>query len=59
MKRSKETGMLLIYPLHPDVEVFDRLKIKFSNTLVPVGIGISFSGDAEGSMFNKKSLSNK
>ncbi|MEH7464128.1 Z1 domain-containing protein [Bacillus thuringiensis] len=56
MKRHKENGMLLIYPLHPEVEVFDRLGIEFDSTLVPIGIGISFSGDGENSIFNKRKI---
>ncbi|HDR4604107.1 Z1 domain-containing protein [Bacillus cereus] len=59
MKRKKETGLLLVYPLHPKVEVFDRLGIEFSSNLVPIGIGISFSGDEENSTFNKREIRKK
>jgi hypothetical protein len=41
-KRPKERGVLLIYPLHPKVNVFKSLGITFSNRLVPIGIAISF-----------------
>jgi len=40
--RPKEKGMLLIYPLHPGVEVFKSLNISFCENMVPVGIAISF-----------------
>jgi len=40
--RPKERGMLLIYPLHPKVKVFDELGITFSRSLVPIGIALSF-----------------
>ncbi|ARF66919.1 endonuclease [Paenibacillus larvae subsp. pulvifaciens] len=40
--RSKERGMLLIYPLHPKVKVFDSLGFVFSKHMVPIGFGISF-----------------
>ncbi|MEW9053954.1 MAG: Z1 domain-containing protein [Neobacillus sp.] len=41
-KRPKEKGLLLIYPLNPNVEVFKNLDVPFSETLVPVGIALSF-----------------
>ncbi|WP_409294057.1 Z1 domain-containing protein [Peribacillus sp. SCS-26] len=40
--RSKENGLLLFYPLNPNVKVFQSTGIGFSNKLVPVGIAISF-----------------
>lgn len=40
--RSKERGMLLIYPLHPKVKVFDSLNLPFNENLVPIGIALSF-----------------
>lgn len=40
--RPKEKGMLLIYPLHPKVKVFDNLGFAFNEKMVPIGIGISF-----------------
>ncbi|WP_430494255.1 Z1 domain-containing protein [Rossellomorea marisflavi] len=40
--RNKENPLLLIYPLHPEVEPFKRLKLDFSEHLVPIGIAISF-----------------
>lgn len=40
--RSKEKGMLLIYPLHPKVLVFDTLHFTFGENMVPIGIAISF-----------------
>ncbi|AET59165.1 endonuclease [Paenibacillus terrae HPL-003] len=40
MLRRKENGMLLIYPLHPKVKVFESLS--FSEKMVPIGIAISF-----------------
>lgn len=40
MQRPKEKGILLIYPLHPKVEVFKSLS--FNKYNVPVGIAISF-----------------
>ena len=41
-KRNKEHGLLLIYPLNPNVNVFKSTNIPFSENLVPIGIGISF-----------------
>ncbi|TDL67432.1 endonuclease [Rhodococcus qingshengii] len=40
--RSKKRGLLLIYPLNPNVTVFKSLEVPFSDTLVPIGIAISF-----------------
>lgn len=40
--RPKEKGILLIYPLHPKVKVFETLGFSFSKSMVPIGIGISF-----------------
>lgn len=40
--RPKEKGMLLIYPLHPKVKVFESLSNIFSDKMVPIGIAISF-----------------
>jgi hypothetical protein len=40
--RPNENGMLLIYPLHPKVKVFDNLGFAFCENMVPIGIGISF-----------------
>jgi hypothetical protein len=40
--RPKERGVLLIYPLHPKVKVFDSLNVTFHERLVPIGIAISF-----------------
>lgn len=40
--RPKEKGMLLIYPLHPKVKVFESLSFNFSEKMVPIGIAISF-----------------
>lgn len=40
--RSTEKGMLLIYPLHPKVKVFESLSFTFSEKMVPIGIAISF-----------------
>ncbi|PCN43648.1 endonuclease [Brevibacillus laterosporus] len=54
LKRPKENGMLLIYPLNPEVTVFKNLDVKFSKTLVPIGIAISFPGTV-GTSHNKKS----
>jgi hypothetical protein len=42
--RSKENGLLLIYPLNPTVDVFKSLNVPFSETLVPLGIAFSFPG---------------
>jgi hypothetical protein len=41
-KRPKEKGLLLIYPLNPNVPVFKNLDVSFSETLVPIGIALSF-----------------
>jgi hypothetical protein len=41
-KRPKEKGLLLIYPLNPNVQVFKNLDVPFSETLVPIGIALSF-----------------
>ncbi|WP_342673076.1 Z1 domain-containing protein [Cytobacillus kochii] len=40
--RNKENPLLMIYPLHPDVEPFIKLNINFSEDLVPIGIALSF-----------------
>lgn len=40
--RNKENPLLMIYPLHPDVEPFIKLNIDFSEDLVPIGIALSF-----------------
>ena len=40
--RSKENGLMLIYPLHPEVPIFKSLDVKFSSKLVPIGIAFSF-----------------
>ncbi|PRS76177.1 endonuclease [Bacillus sp. LNXM65] len=42
--RSKENGLMLIYPLHPEVPIFKSLDVKFSSKLVPIGIAFSFPG---------------
>ncbi|WP_077212399.1 Z1 domain-containing protein [Bacillus dakarensis] len=41
-QRDKEKGLLLIYPLNPNVRVFKSLNVPFSNQLVPIGIAFSF-----------------
>ena len=46
-KRGKEKGLLLIYPLNPNVDVFESINVPFSENLVPIGIGISFPGSDE------------
>jgi hypothetical protein len=40
--RTKEKGLLLIYPLNPNVPVFKSLGVSFSTNLVPIGIAFSF-----------------
>nr|WP_096156917.1 Z1 domain-containing protein [Bacillus sp. FJAT-45066] len=40
--RNKENPLLMIYPLHPDVEPFKKLNINFTEDLVPMGIALSF-----------------
>lgn len=40
--RDMEKGLMLIYPLHPKVPVFESLNIPFSSNLVPIGIAFSF-----------------
>jgi hypothetical protein len=40
--RPKEKGLLLIYPINPNVPVFESLGIPFSKNLVPIGIAFSF-----------------
>lgn len=40
--RSKDKGLLLIYPLNPSVKSFKSLDIPFSENLVPIGLAISF-----------------
>lgn len=42
--RPKESGLLLIYPLNPNVPVFKSTGVPFSENLVPIGIAISFPG---------------
>jgi Z1 domain len=41
-KRPIERGLLLIYPLNPKVPVFNNLDVTFSETLIPIGIALSF-----------------
>ncbi|MCM3671072.1 Z1 domain-containing protein [Mesobacillus maritimus] len=41
-KRPKERGVLLIYPLNPKVRAFSSLGIDFHESLVPIGIALSF-----------------
>ncbi|WP_370221728.1 Z1 domain-containing protein [Cytobacillus sp.] len=43
-QRHKKKGLILIYPLHPQVDVFKSLDVEFSSQLVPIGIAISFPG---------------
>ncbi|PGN62197.1 endonuclease [Priestia megaterium] len=57
--RPKENGVLLIYPLHPGVNIFSNLDIEFTNTLVPIGIALSFPGDERDSSFDKKKVYEK
>lgn len=40
--RNEGNPLLLIYPLHPEVEPFSKLNINFSEDLVPIGIALSF-----------------
>ncbi|MFJ7729611.1 Z1 domain-containing protein [Neobacillus sp. NPDC097160] len=40
--RPRERGLLLIYPLNPNVDVFKSLNVPFSDNLVPIGLSISF-----------------
>ncbi|WP_054957081.1 Z1 domain-containing protein [Paenibacillus dakarensis] len=40
--RPKKKGMLLIYPLHPQVKIFQNLGFAFNENMVPIGIAISF-----------------
>ncbi|MFF2447918.1 Z1 domain-containing protein [Neobacillus sp. NPDC058068] len=40
--RPRERGILLIYPLNPNVDVFKSLDVPFSDNLVPIGLSISF-----------------
>ncbi|WP_225049927.1 Z1 domain-containing protein [Priestia megaterium] len=54
--RPKENGVLLIYPLHPGVKLFSNLDVEFTDALVPIGIAISFPGDAENSSFDKTKI---
>ncbi|MEH7393188.1 Z1 domain-containing protein [Bacillus sp. JJ1474] len=42
--RDKENGLILIYPLHPQVPIFESLDVEFSSKLVPIGIAFSFPG---------------
>ena len=57
--RPKENGVLLIYPLHPGVNLFSNLDIQFTNTLVPIGIALSFPGGEGDSSFNKEKVYEK
>ncbi|MGM0816372.1 MAG: Z1 domain-containing protein [Bacillota bacterium] len=43
-ERSKENGLMLLYPLHPEVPIFKSLDVEFSSKLVPIGIAFSFPG---------------
>ena len=52
-KRPKENGVLLIYPLHPGVEIFNSLDVNFSDDLVPIGIALSFPDAQDDSSFDK------
>ncbi|MEH7200588.1 Z1 domain-containing protein, partial [Priestia megaterium] len=54
--RPKENGVLLIYPLHPGVKLFSSLDVEFTDTLVPIGIAISFPGEEENSSFDKTKI---
>ena len=40
--RKENNPLLLIYPLHPQVKVFSKLNIDFTEDLVPIGIAFSF-----------------
>ncbi len=40
--RPKQNGMLLIYPLHPKVDIFKNCDTSFRKDLVPIGIALSF-----------------
>lgn len=40
--RDFSNPLLLIYPLHPNIPAFDKLSIKFSENLVPIGIAFDF-----------------
>ncbi|PAF36771.1 endonuclease [Terribacillus saccharophilus] len=42
--RDKVKGLMLIYPLHPEVQIFNSLDVEFSSKLVPIGIAFSFPG---------------
>lgn len=54
--RRKEHGVLLIYPLHPEIDRFKELKIPFSSDLVPIGIAFAFPSDEQGSTFDKNKV---
>lgn len=40
--RRNENPLLLVFPLHPQVKSFRKLKIDFSEKLVPIGLAFSF-----------------
>ncbi|MBC6316104.1 Z1 domain-containing protein [Listeria grandensis] len=57
-KRSGTEGLLLIYPLNPNVSTFEKVDVKFTSKLVPIGIAISFPF-SEKNMDEKLYLYNK
>ncbi|MEG0384093.1 MAG: Z1 domain-containing protein [Solibacillus sp.] len=40
--RDESNPLLLIYPLHPHIPAFDKLKYGFNEDLVPIGIAFDF-----------------
>jgi len=41
-KREPSEGLLLIYPLNPNVEIFKKVNVEFNEKLFPIGIALSF-----------------
>ncbi|MBC2148886.1 Z1 domain-containing protein [Listeria booriae] len=48
-RRSETDGLLLIYPLNPNVPTFKGIDVEFTSKLVPIGIAVSFP-------FSKKNM---
>lgn len=45
--RANQNPLLLVYPLHPQVQLFKKLNIDFNENLVPIGLAFSFPNIAE------------
>lgn len=41
-ERNEQNPALIIYPLHPEVDIFKKLDVNFNETFVPIGWALSF-----------------